>query len=357
MERPRRGARAFAPGAPRHLPAASALFAALLLACAAAPAAAQCAAGDNPCWCRSAGGWWETPPAPLMQTCKMKFQHQGMQRTANVYLPPGFKPSNRPPMWIHLHGVFWRAMGDIGKQVGGWPVQAADATALWDKLAGGKANREGAVVVYPQSLGDPDKRQFFNNGFWLCSVGECIDKNIDDIGFIEQVVSQLPGKFGADSNRVFLSGKSAGGILVHAALCKSSIITSKVKAAVDILGGLPEPMAGACVPRAKTNVLLIHGVKDEHLPWSERVILDYVPFMSKTGAAAFWRGKYGLRDETTREFSGGEYRCEYFKARAQDRTTNNKQVALCGIVNAGHTTDIPYVGAPFDLAWSFLKGL
>lgn len=49
-------------------------------------------------------------------------------------------------------------------------------------------------------------------------------------------MSELPGKFNANPNRVYLSGKSAGGVLVHAALCKSGTIASKVKVAVDILG-------------------------------------------------------------------------------------------------------------------------
>jgi hypothetical protein len=249
-------------------------------------------------------------------------------------------------------------MGKIGQQVGGWPVQAADATALWDKLVGSKAQTEGgAIIVYPQSLGDASKRQvraeggaerggarrpvsggeasggrhprlangrqrlagwaslaslglpmagggadrptapgfsghpgtprpaapiaplpppqFFQNGFWSCSVDTCMvragavrlwgrrrwalgctrrwsaperpraaawppphtsrphtlpshapapappqDKDIDDVGFLEQVVGQLPGRFQANPKRVFVSGKSAGGVLVHAALCK-----------------------------------------------------------------------------------------------------------------------------------------
>jgi hypothetical protein len=56
--------------------------------------------------------------------------------------------------------VFWNSMGKIAEQVGGWPVQAADATALWDKLVGSKAQTEGgAIIVYPQSLGDASKRQ------------------------------------------------------------------------------------------------------------------------------------------------------------------------------------------------------
>ena len=63
--------------------ALTALRTAALLAialCAVPRAAAQCSAGDLPCWCRHAGGWWETPPQPLLQTCKVKFWHQGRER-------------------------------------------------------------------------------------------------------------------------------------------------------------------------------------------------------------------------------------------------------------------------------------
>ena len=35
-----------------------------------------------------------------------------------------------------------------------------------------------------------------------------------------------------------------------------------------------------------------------------------VPFMSKKGTAAFWRGRYGLFDHTEKQYDGGEYDCE-----------------------------------------------
>jgi hypothetical protein len=49
-----------------------------LLVCAH-PALA-CKRGDLPCWCLKAGGRWETPPQPLLPTCKVSFQVQGKQR-------------------------------------------------------------------------------------------------------------------------------------------------------------------------------------------------------------------------------------------------------------------------------------
>jgi hypothetical protein len=60
---------------------AAALFlASAVLAACAAPAAAGCGQGDLQCACREAGGYWETPPAPLMPTCKVKIWHQGRER-------------------------------------------------------------------------------------------------------------------------------------------------------------------------------------------------------------------------------------------------------------------------------------
>lgn len=59
----------------------SALLLLLILALLApTPAVAGCGRGDLPCFCKQAGGWWETPPSPLMPTCKVKFSHQGRDR-------------------------------------------------------------------------------------------------------------------------------------------------------------------------------------------------------------------------------------------------------------------------------------
>lgn len=35
----------------------------------------------------------------------------------HVYLPPAFDGTTQWPIWVHLHGVFWATMGDIGARV------------------------------------------------------------------------------------------------------------------------------------------------------------------------------------------------------------------------------------------------
>jgi enterochelin esterase-like enzyme len=41
----------------------------------------------------------------------------GVERYVHVYLPSDFDGTTQWPIWVHLHGVFWATMGDIGQRV------------------------------------------------------------------------------------------------------------------------------------------------------------------------------------------------------------------------------------------------
>lgn len=61
------------------------MTAGVLLACAtllalASSAAAACRAGDIPCFCRSIGGTYRYGKSPIIDTCRVYYQHQGEQR-------------------------------------------------------------------------------------------------------------------------------------------------------------------------------------------------------------------------------------------------------------------------------------
>jgi hypothetical protein len=49
--------------------------------------------------------------------------------------------------------------------------------------------------------------QFWNTIFWRCSRGVCIDSGVDDVGFLDQVLTQLPRRFRAKD----VSGGGGGG--------------------------------------------------------------------------------------------------------------------------------------------------
>jgi hypothetical protein len=44
--------------------------------------------------------------------------------------------------------------------------------------------------------------QFWNIPFWRCSVGICRDESVDDMGFIEKVVDDLPKRLPLKPNHV-----------------------------------------------------------------------------------------------------------------------------------------------------------
>lgn len=74
-------------------------------------------------------------PAPTCCASANHSLHAGAERYVHVYLPPSYDGSTQWPIWVHLHGVFWATMGDIGARVGrkGWCCQqhqqAAEAAA------------------------------------------------------------------------------------------------------------------------------------------------------------------------------------------------------------------------------------
>lgn len=43
-----------------------------------AAADAACSKGDTPCFCKSIGGTWKAMQTPLLPSCKVTYQHQGM---------------------------------------------------------------------------------------------------------------------------------------------------------------------------------------------------------------------------------------------------------------------------------------
>ncbi|KIY93543.1 hypothetical protein MNEG_14418, partial [Monoraphidium neglectum] len=257
----------------------------------------NCVSGDLPCACAAAGGKWRDLKSPLVPTCTVAIRHQGGERTFNIFFPRTYDAAKKYPVWVHMHGVYWSDMGDISKQMG-YTVPASDATPVWDTLATGP-HRDDVIIVYPQATspgGDLTKRTFWSLPFWRCSVGACIDAGVDDVGYIEKIFNLLPKRLSVDKTRgmfgtrrrrrdrgsgaagggrllqteeqlaeIYLTGTSAGGMMLENLLCTSSVIPNKVAAAVDIIGGIGAPMRGTCRPAGKRRVpfRILHGEADQ----------------------------------------------------------------------------------------------
>lgn len=136
------------------------------------------------------------------------------------------------------------------------------------------------------------RRQFWNIPFWHCSVGVCADPAVDDVGFIEKVVLTLPSKLAVDRRRIYMSGTSAGGMMLHHLLCSSSVVGRHVAAAVDLIGGVGAGVRGSCRPGGRVPPLrIVHGETDSVLPFDKGAEVDGSPFMSTSELLVGERGR------------------------------------------------------------------
>ncbi|KAF8062893.1 VAD1 [Scenedesmus sp. PABB004] len=340
---------------------------AALAACAAADSPPPCAKGDVPCHCAALGGRWKALAPPLLSACQVDYEHDGLGRYVNVYLPPAYDGVTPFPVWVHLHGVFWSTMGDIGARVGRG-VNGTDIIPDWDRSVALLGDR--AVIAYPQSLGDAGTgdeaaegqgvkfRQFWSVPFWRCSVGICRPPGLDDVGFIEAVIADLPTRLAAAPGRLYLSGESAGGMLVHALLCQSKSVPAAITAAADLLGGIAAEYAAgpACAGSPAVPFLKLHGMVDPSLTYDAPVLVDGVPFLSAVDAAkrrAATNGCAAADAGPAAPAADGLMLCtELCGAAAPPRPA----ARLCGMPGVGHTTDYPRPGFVFEQAFKFFEG-
>lgn len=82
--------------------------------------------------------------------------------------------------------------------------------------------------------------------------------------------------------QIYLTGTSAGGMMLQNLLCSSSLVSSRVAAAADLIGGIGAPMKAQCKPAGKRRVPLrmIHGEADQVLRYDVNGDVDGAPFLS-----------------------------------------------------------------------------
>ncbi|GBF97532.1 hypothetical protein Rsub_10455 [Raphidocelis subcapitata] len=346
------------------------LLALALVVAAAAPAAADaCKVGDSQCWCKSApiNGVWQPNKDPLLPACRVYYKHNGLERYVHIYLPPTYDGKKTFPVWIHLHGVFWATMGGVGKAAGR-PVNGTDVIPKWD-LSVEKLGAN-AIIVYPQSGGDPGTgnpaegqgvkfRQFFQIPFWKCSVGICRDPKLDDAGFIEDVVKDLPARLPMTKGQYYLSGESAGGMLVHVLLCQSPAVAGAITAAADLLGGIGADYAkgpDCSKPSYTMPFIKMHGLDDPNIPYTQpagkEVLFDGVRMLGAADTVAVRARDNGCGPGDAGPQvpeAGGKMLCTDLCAKKKGAPP----AKVCGMVGVKHDTDHPYPGFVYEQAWAF----
>lgn len=164
----------------------------------------------------------------------------GLERSYDLHVPPGWSADAGLPLVLAFHGALSS------------PPHLRAVSRLDDV-----ADQSGVVVAYPAAaLGD------WNTECLQCG-SDAVLEEIDDLGFVSDLVDQLVADVGIDRRRVYVIGISNGALFVHYLACAAQDL---VAAAASVAATLIAPeyvpaCEGGAIPFA-----FFHGSDDTFFP-------------------------------------------------------------------------------------------
>ncbi len=162
----------------------------------------------------------------------------GRQREYRVFVPSGHK--GPLPVVFMLHG-------------GGGNARGIERITRFDELA----EEEGFIVVYPQGFDS-----HWNDGRGVAFM-RAQKENVDDVKFIRAVLDDVAAGNAVDRGRVFATGISNGGFMVHRLAADAA---DMVAAIAPVVGGLAPAIGEKFNPRQPVSILIIQGDADPIVP-------------------------------------------------------------------------------------------
>jgi polyhydroxybutyrate depolymerase len=204
--------------------------------------------------------------------------YAGIERTYILHIPPGTDPTRQMPLVLAFHGIGLDA-GEMAR-ISGLSEQAESS---------------GFIVVYPNGTGE--KKSW--NGGHCC--GEAAKNNVDDVGFVRALISELASLTRIDPDRVYATGFSNGAILVYRLACElpDQIAAIGPVGATQILDDQE-----ACQPARSVPVIHFHGTADRLNPYDGGTTTADFKFVAVKDAIDFWAEKNACPDKPQSTQSG-----------------------------------------------------
>jgi polyhydroxybutyrate depolymerase len=206
-----------------------------------------------------------------------------------------------------------------------------------------KSDGEGFVVVYPDGLGSS-----WNAG---ACCGTSMSTNVDDVGFVSDLIDALQSQLCIDAKRVYATGFSNGGFLSHKLACEMS---TRIAAIAPVSGVLAPPV---CNPTRPVPVMHFHGTGDAVVPYDGSMAMG---FTSAPDTFAGWGARNGCTGAPTESFRKNDAHCASYSGCNAGAT-----VTLCTIDNGGHEwpggLPVPPLGytttniSATDAMWDFFR--
>ena len=151
-----------------------------------------------------------------------------------------------------------------------------------------EADRVGYLVVYPEGID-----HHWNDGRGVNDY-RAHRENIDDVGFLTQLVTHLTGRYSVDRTRVYATGASNGGLMSNRLGCERAEVFAAI---APVIGSMAAPIAAHCRPSRPLPVLMINGTDDQLVPWNGDAVRfgkrELGKILSIPALTRFWAGHNG----------------------------------------------------------------
>ncbi len=165
----------------------------------------------------------------------------GLKRSYLIHLPEGYDSRTPTPVVVAMHGATMNG-----------PMMA------WFSGLSKKADEAGFIAVYPDGTGT------FSSLNWNAGTccGSAVEKNIDDVGFINAILDDLIQTFNADPRRIYITGMSNGGMMAYR---MASEMSDRIAAIAPVSGTMG---TRTCNPNRPVPILHVHGTDDKFMPFA-----------------------------------------------------------------------------------------
>lgn len=178
------------------------------------------------------------------RTVELTLSHDGFERKYLLYSPPFELPrSDAKPLLFVLHGGGGTHRGMVRL-----------TKSRFNQLA----DRDGFFVVYPQGIG-----KAWNEGRGDL-ISEAHRRGIDDVGFFRALIEYLVSKHPIDSDRVFVTGISNGGLMSFRLACS---LSDKIRAIAPVTASIPSAILPLCRAESTVSLAVFNGTEDPLVPY------------------------------------------------------------------------------------------
>ncbi|MBO3464333.1 alpha/beta hydrolase-fold protein [Aetokthonos hydrillicola Thurmond2011] len=238
-----------------------------------------------------------------------KLNDQGYERTYFMYTPKSYISSRAMPLVLVFHG-------DDGSG------QSISNVTGFNELA----EQQGFIVVYPDGI---DQK-------WR--IKEKNKKNINDVAFVNNLLNHLQQVRNIDTNRIYATGFSKGGIFTQILACQ---LSHRIAAFASVAGSLPVSQQQKCQPLAPVSMLMINGTNDKSVHYQGDEEGEKGALVSVPETVNFWRRQnqcpaYPLTDVVFVRENQSSNSNSKVKTYAYSDCRNGSEILHLAVLNGGH---------------------